>query len=214
LTQLPLSFERNHGQTDRQVEFLSRGPGYTLFLTRTGIALSVPKPSTSHHPSGWRNPGRDDARYRASPCVLRTGEAALLQMTLAGANPRLEIQGIDRLPGQVNYLLGNDPKRWRNGIPTFTRVRYKDVYPGTDLVLYGNQHRFEYDFVLAPGADPDAIRLVFQGAENVRLDENGNLILWTPLPARSFSMRPGRIRTSTVTGARFPLTMCSPVTTG
>jgi hypothetical protein len=142
---LPLHFEANAGQTGARVEFLSRGPGYTLFLS-----------------------GRE--------AVLSLRSSGVVRMQLRGAHDT-KGTGEDELPGTVNYLLGNDPSRWRTDVPTYERVRYERVYDGIDLVYYGNQQQLEYDFVVAPGADPDQIRLAFADSGPVRLDDSGDLIL-------------------------------------
>jgi len=84
-------------------------------------------------------------------------------------------QGSDRLPGVANYFLGNEPSKWRTGIPTYARVQYPEVYPGISLVYYGNQRQLEYDFQVAPGANPCQIRLRFEGAESLIVDERGEL---------------------------------------
>ena len=100
-------------------------------------------------------------------------------MQLAGANRAASATGAGPLPGKSNYFVGNDPAKWHRDIPQFARVRYQDVYPGVDLVYYGNQGQLEYDFEVAPGADPSAIALRFQGQEKARLDGGGNLVLAT-----------------------------------
>lgn len=110
----------------------------------------------------------------------------VLRMRLVAANPSPPIQGDGGLTGKVNYFIGNDPARWRTNVPTFAKVRYRDVYPGTELVYYGNQEgRLEYDFVLAPGADPNQIALEFDGADRIELDTNGDMVAWVGgLPVR------------------------------
>ncbi len=160
---LRLHFEPNQGQTDPAVTFLARGRGYTLFLTEAEAVLVTRAPAR-------RAVG---AERTASRSVLT------LRAKLAGARPHVEVRGLDRLPGKVNYLVGNDRAKWRTDVPTYGRVRYDNVYPGIDLVYYGNQHRLEYDFVVAPGADPRVIRLVFDGADGVRVDAAGDLVLKT-----------------------------------
>ena len=81
-------------------------------------------------------------------------------MHLVGANANAPVSGVDELPGKSNYFIGNDPKKWRTNVANYAKVRYQNVYPGIDLVYYGNQGgRLEYDFVVAPGADPSAIKL-------------------------------------------------------
>jgi Beta-propeller repeat len=145
---LPLSFEANRGQTDGQVKFLSRGHGYGLYLTETETVLKL----------------RD--------------ESSALRMKLLGANPRPQVAGVDQLPGKTNYFIGNDPKKWRKDIPTYAKVKYEAVYPGVNVVYYGAQGReLEYDFIVAPGADPKAIKLSFEGADKLELNEQGDLVL-------------------------------------
>ena len=81
------------------------------------------------------------------------------------------------LPGKVNYILGNDPKRWRLGLPTYERVRVHDLYPGIDLVYYGNQKQLEFDMVLKPEADPRSVRIRFSGAGKLSVDPSGDLLI-------------------------------------
>ena len=86
------------------------------------------------------------------------------------------MEALEPLPGKVGYFIGNDPRRWRNNIPTFAKVRYRDIYPGIDLIYYGNQNRIEYDFVLARGAEPGKIRLLFHGHDDAAISSNGDLV--------------------------------------
>ena len=98
-------------------------------------------------------------------------------MTLVNANPQSQAAGHDALPGKSNYFIGNDPAKWRTNIPTYAKVKYEGVYPGVDLVYYGNQGQLEYDFVVAPGADPGLVTLAFEGAREVHIDARGELVL-------------------------------------
>ena len=98
-------------------------------------------------------------------------------MTLVNANRGSEAAGRDELPGKSHYLIGSDPAKWRTNVPTYAKVGYEDVYPGVDLVYYGNQGQLEYDFVVAPGADPRVITLAFDGAREVHIDARGELVL-------------------------------------
>ncbi len=149
-----MQFEANAGQTADQVKFLSRGPGYTLFLTPTQAILSL------------RSGGKE----------VRGASVAALRMSLVDANPQPQGEGLDELPGTVNYFLGADPKQWRAGIRTFGKIKFSEVYPGVDLVYYGNQRQVEYDFIVAANADPNRIALQFSGAERLEVDEQGGLI--------------------------------------
>jgi hypothetical protein len=108
-----------------------------------------------------------------------TPAGAALRMALVGADPTPEVAGRGPLPGVVSYFTGSDPEGWHTGIPTFGRVRYRDVYPGTDLVFRGTREALEYDFRLAPEADPGAIALRFEGAEDVRINSDGDLVIST-----------------------------------
>lgn len=154
LGQLPLFFEENTGQTDKQVKFLTRGPGYTMFLTQKEAVIKL-----------------QSAEQNAKPEVLT------LQMN--GAQENAKITGAQKLAAKANYLKGNDPKKWHTGVSTFQKVKYESLYPGIDVVYYGNQGKLEYDFIVEPGADYKKITMTFKGAKNVRLDKEGNLVIKT-----------------------------------
>lgn len=109
--------------------------------------------------------------------VLSLSHNSPVQMSLVESNPNAEVAGTDALPGKSNYLIGKDPSRWHRDIPQFARVRYSQVYPGIDLVYYGKQGALEYDFQVAPGADPGRVALKFDGTDKLRLDPNGDLVL-------------------------------------
>ena len=189
---LPLSFEANQGQTDAQVKFLSRGSGYTLFLTDNEAVLALRKAAGGKQKSAGNlgSPQRQpDIAQRGSArpsSVVAPPSASVLRMRLVGANPAAKVSGLNELPGTSNYFIGNDPKKWRTDVPNYAKVKYESVYPGVDLVYYGNQRQLEYDFVVAPGADPSAIRLNVgaklssaKGAQRrarLRIDPNGDLV--------------------------------------
>jgi Beta-propeller repeat len=170
---LPLSFEANQGQTDPRVKFLAHGQGYTLFLTRRGeavltLAKPVPK-STSRQPR---------ASLPAAADNLETAKlSTTVRMRLAGSATTPQIEGLELLPGKANYFVGSDPKNWRANVSLFAKVNVRDIYPGVDLVYYGNQRQLEYDFVVAPGTDPHSIRMNFAGVKKLSLDTQGGLVL-------------------------------------
>lgn len=172
---LPLSFEANEGQTNRSVRFLSRGQGYQLFLTSTEVVLALQQP-TEQRGGGDRERTKPTARTSD----VEESSQTTLRMQLVGANPHPQVQGEDVLPGKVNYFIGTDPTQWRSNVPAYAKVRYQEVYSGIDVVYYGNQRQLEYDFVLAPGADPSAIILAFEGAEGLDVDAHGNLLISNP----------------------------------
>ncbi|MGH9181821.1 MAG: SBBP repeat-containing protein, partial [Acidimicrobiales bacterium] len=142
---LPLRFEPNLGQVDDEVSFLARGPGYTAFLTPTGAVLAL---------AGAGEPAR---------------------MRLEGATPRSPGRGVGRQETTVNRLSGGDPSAWRTGVPTFGSVRFDGAYPGVDVVYRGGAGQLAYDFLVAPGADPDLITVGFDRAPTI--DRRGRLVM-------------------------------------
>ena len=150
-SQLPISFELNQGQADPGVDFLSRGRGFTLFLS-------------------------------AGEGVVSLGGSAvptLIRMQVLGSNPDSRGLGVNELSGRSHYFIGDNPKSWHREVRNYARVKYEDVYPGVDLVYHGNQTQLEYDFIVAPGADPEMIRLGFQGIDSLEVDSAGDLVLYS-----------------------------------
>jgi Beta-propeller repeat len=167
---LPLSFEANHGQTDARVKFLSRGNGYTLFLTGDEAVFSL---------RGSKADGEAlPARPQLKPTLVQTVNA-VLRMKLRNANHSAKVTGADELPGKSNYFIGNDPKKWSSNVTNYAKVKYAGIYSGIDLVYYGNQRQLEYDFVVAPSADPRRIQFDIRGATHISRDEHGDLVLQT-----------------------------------
>ena len=163
---LPLSFEPNFGQVPGPAEFVSAGRGYHLELSRTEAVLNLIAPVSS------KTPG---AAHRVPSRSPHTDQ---LRLKLIGANQKASGRGINPLAAKSFYFLGSTPALWHTNIPNFGRVLYKQIYPGIDLVYYGNQQQLEYDFMLQPGADPGAIRLRVEGARKMAIDSaSGDLIL-------------------------------------
>ena len=139
---LPLSFEPNRGQADVKTLYLARGSGYLLNLESSGLRI-----------------------------LVRHGtKSAEISSHLIGATGERPLEALDPLPGHSSYFRGRDSSKWVTGVPTFARVRQPAVYPGIDLIYYGNQSRLEYDFVVSPGSDPRAIRMRFDGVTSLRTD--------------------------------------------
>ncbi|MDQ6971107.1 MAG: hypothetical protein Q9M30_00510, partial [Mariprofundaceae bacterium] len=168
----PMSFEANQGQTDTKVKYFARGMGYGLYLTQNEIVLALYQADASS--SKTPEHSGDTATKEAKP-----GKTAVLRMQLSGANKQAKLSSLDEQPGHINYLKGNDPKQWQKDVPSFAKVKYDSVYPGIDLVYYGNQRELEFDFVVKPGADPKQIRMRFTGNEDMKIDADGNLIIST-----------------------------------
>ncbi len=193
---LPIYFEPNLGQTDSQVKFMARGSGVTTLLTATDAVFSLPIADFGIRNGGMTN---DEASTNEAGAALlsRFGfdirhshfdirQSSLqhpqylqsaIRMKLVGANPNAQTEGADRLPGISNHFIGNDPAKWRTNIPHYGKVRYRDVYPGIDLVYRSNRSDLEYDFVVWPGGNAEAIQLAFEGTEAIELEPNGDLVL-------------------------------------
>jgi hypothetical protein len=149
LERLPMRFEANQGQVNREVRYYSRGPNYTLFLTSQEAVLSLAGGTSTE----------------------------VLRISLPKGNAQPQIEGIDPLASRTDYFLGNRKAAWRTNVRQYQRVRYREVYPGVDLIFYGNGRQLEYDFVVRPGVDPRRIRMKFTGARKISLDETGALVL-------------------------------------
>lgn len=174
---LPLSFEANRGQVDSRVKYVARGAGYGLFLTPGEAVLSL---STASNSRSTEAEATTPAGSRTRPAIsgTRAGQQhSVLTMKVIGASESAEISGRDELAGRSNYFVGNDPKRWVTEIANFRQVHYQNVYPGIDLTYYGNQRQLEYDFIVAPGHDPAQIALSFEGADEIKIDDAGDLVL-------------------------------------
>ncbi|MDD5209146.1 MAG: IPT/TIG domain-containing protein [Elusimicrobiales bacterium] len=153
-SKLPMYFEANHGQTDASVKFFTRAAGYNLYLTGTESVTVMPKAAE-----------------------VKGQEPVVVRMTLKGGNAKPAVQGVGLLPGRTSYFFGNDKKKWQVGAEQYSRVKFNQVYPGIDMVYRFSKGNAEYDFVVAPGANPSRIILGFEGAKSLRLDPKGNLVL-------------------------------------
>src|SRR5215213_3074602 len=163
---LPLSFEANHGQVGHQVKFLTHGGSANLFLTDNEAVLSLS-----------RGAEKTRATRRATTRITSKRVQTILRLKLPGSNPTPRITGVDELRGKSNYFIGNDSSKWLTNIPRYHKVKYQGVYRGIDMVYYGSQGDLEYDFILAPGADPRQIRLSVEGAQKLSVDTNGDLLI-------------------------------------
>jgi hypothetical protein len=149
--QLPLSFEANVGQTSSDVEFIARGPRYTLFLTRAGAGI------TFSDASG----------------------AFAVHMRPLEIQHSVTLSGEDELPGRTNYIRGNDPAKWMTDVHTYGAVRYRNVYHGVDLIFEGANGKLEYSFILAPGSNERQVAMNIDGADNLAISKDGDLLIQT-----------------------------------
>jgi len=178
--QLPLAFDANQGQTDSQVKYLARGRGYTLFLTSNKAVLSMSTIAASPIKDALfrRTMGFTEwAKVKRERERAADAQVAVLTMEMMGANPAPRVLAQNRLSGVTNYYIGNDPGKWRVGVPQYGRVAYESIYPGVNLAFHGQQRQLEFDFLVTPGADASPICLQFSGAKHVSLDGSGNLVL-------------------------------------
>jgi hypothetical protein len=147
----PIVFEANRGQTDAQVKFLARGPGFTLFVTASEAVL------------------------------VHGGTGQVVRLQLLGAREASEVVGLEPLPGRSHYFRGPNPARWVTNVPTYSRVALREAYPGIDAVYKASAGaQIEQEFIVRPGADAAAIALQFDGIHAATVDETGDLVLATP----------------------------------
>ena len=158
-SKIPLSFVANYGQADKKIKFISRGSGYSLALGPNTFTLAVANPRKKNNESG--------------------ASGSVLHATLLGGNTAANLTGLERQLTTTNYFVGSDPRKWKTNVPNFAKVKYSGVYPGVDLVFYGNQNQLEYDFTVSPGANPSVITLGFEGITGMRVDQKGDLLLRT-----------------------------------
>jgi hypothetical protein len=169
---MPLFFEANEGQADPSVRFLTRSGGYTMFLTPTETVLVEGK-------NGIVSGDKFGKGLTAFHADAKNSKQSVLRMELLGANATPEFQGLQELPGKVNYLIGKNEAAWHTNVALFSEVQVAKVYPGVDLLFHGDQRQLEYDFVVAPGADPGRIGFKIRGAKKIEIAANGDLILHT-----------------------------------
>ncbi|HSK72497.1 MAG TPA: hypothetical protein VK892_12410, partial [Pyrinomonadaceae bacterium] len=159
---IPLYFEPNVGQADEKSSFLTRGNGYEMSFFADKAVLSLAKKKSS-----------GEKEINSDPDL----SFSTLTMSLADSNKNPQISGEEETAGKVNYLVGNDRDKWLTDIPTYQKVRYKNVYSGIDLLYYGKQTELEFDFIVSPGADPEQIKLDFSGAEKIAKNSDGELVI-------------------------------------
>jgi hypothetical protein len=151
LTKTPIHFEENVGQFDGDVNYVSRGSNYTLYVTNDEIVLSL--------------------------LNAETGKYSTLRMDWVGGNESATIKAVNELAAKTNYMFG-EKSDWITGVSNYEKVVYENAYDGIDMVLYGsNEGRLEYDFVVDAGKDYSQIGLNFDGAKSLEVDANGNLVI-------------------------------------
>jgi len=173
---LPISFEQNAGQTDAQVRYLAHGRRSGIFFAPGEVVLAL--------------------------YVDRAGSASMyaLRLKWIGAKRDVQIAPESPLAGRVNYLVGSDPAKWHTDIPTYARVRYRQIYPGVDAVFYGKEEEIEYDLEVAPSTNLDALRFTFEGAASMHCARNGDLVF--SVGNRTVRQRLPKVYQDSTTGRR------------
>lgn len=178
LSGLPLFFEAQESVLGDPSSFLARGQSYQFVITATGAQIVLSKVEPDQSESSSKAPVLRSAFGGGGSRITHHGSASHgVQMQLLGANPYASIHGDGVLSGKMNYLVGNDSSQWRTDLPVFSKVQVDGVYPGVDLVYYGNQHQLEYDFVVAPRARPESIVLQLDGVDKIEINKDGELVL-------------------------------------
>jgi len=197
---LPLYFIENRGQVDKRVRFYEKGSGRAMYFTERGVYLSL----TDHLEDRSQKTearGRNlagQAHRLSSSVILRNKitkqspnsesvvsgvglpaihnpQSEIVRLFPLGANKNPGIVAEGLLEGKVNYLIGNDPGKWKTNVPTYQTIIYKNVYKDIDMKFYGNNRQMEYDIIVKPGANPSHVQLSYQGIENLRITNDGDL---------------------------------------
>jgi hypothetical protein len=167
----PLSFEANKGQAPKQVNWLAHGSGYQVRFDNDGALFILAERSVQQNAGTRRKPWLQQSNVTYK----------VIRMKLAGGQPWSHVSGAEPTGGVSNYVTDGNPKHSLNHIPNYSRVKVEGVYQGIDVIFYGNGEDLEYDFAIAPGADPEQIQVVFEGAEGLRVDgQSGDLVLKLP----------------------------------
>ena len=172
----PLSFEENVGQKDARVQFSAHGQGFALFLTKDSMVFDFARKIQDETDNDPKKMSLDQLNPRERDKPAKMQHEALF-VEFLGMNNNIEVVGEDMLPGKSNYFIGNDHEKWHTDINQYSKIRYKNIYPGIDLLYYSINGLIEYDFILSPGADPNQIKLQYKGAKSLNTDDQGNLLI-------------------------------------
>ena len=172
---LPLYFITNEGQVDKKVKFYEKGGGHTTFFTEEGVYLSLNKTQKSEAKNQDSENNGQGTETSNSSLKDSTATTENIKLSFLNANKEPKIIAERQQEGRVNYLIGNDPKKWRTNIPTYQAVVYKEIYNGIDMKFYGSNSQMEYDIIVKPGADPSKIKFSYEGIKELKVAENGDL---------------------------------------
>jgi len=167
MTGTPLYFEDNRGPDGISAQFIARGRDYQFLISPDEAQLVLRKMAAAVTPGSFMR--RQSTAAKVSTRTVR--------MQFIAANQQARIHGEDELPGKINYLIGSDSSQWRTGVPIFAKTLVDQIYPGINLVYYGNQQQLEYDFTIAPKADSKKIAIHFDGVDKISIGAQGELVL-------------------------------------
>jgi len=168
---LPLTFVKNEGQINPQVQYYGQGRGAKVYFTASEILFAFAKPAARH-----------DRTQVLTPVALREKDrGTALSLEFLGANPKVRVAGRAEQEGKVNYFVGNNPALWQTDLATYREVAYKDLWPGVEAAFRDEGGSLKYEFRLQAGTRVEAVQLAYNGSESLSLDDAGNLQIKTPL---------------------------------
>lgn len=166
---IPLQFIPNRGQLDEQVSFYIQGRDKAIYFTPKGLTFVVAEQAKK----------KGDNLLKYSEVRNDAAQRWVVKLDFLGSNPNAIPVGLEETGGVISYFKGK-PDEWKTGIPTYSKIIYRELWPGIDLIYCGTVNRMKYDFIIHPGASPSKIRLAYRGAENVALTSEGSLCIETP----------------------------------
>ncbi|MBC7350173.1 MAG: SBBP repeat-containing protein [Candidatus Aminicenantes bacterium] len=184
---LPLYFIRNDGQIDSRVKFYEKAAGHSIFFAEDGIYMMLTK-----HIEEGQLPDKALRRFKdeAKLANSKKSKTELVRLTPLNARKRAEIVAEEEQFGRVNYFIGRNQEKWKTGIPTFRKVRYREIYDGVDIVFYGNNNQLEYDIIAQPGVDVSKIAFEYEGIKDLKISEDGDLIALLPSGEKVVQKKP------------------------
>jgi hypothetical protein len=168
---LPLYFIENRGQVDKRVKFYAQSGGQTTWFTKEGVVVTLTR---RLEPPGR---GRRLTRPSPRPPALKT---AAVGLTPVGLRKGVKVAALEPQEHKVNYIFGNNPKKWLTDVPTYQAVAYQEAYKGIDLKFYGDGRQLEYDIIVKPGADPGQVKFRYAGVKSLEVTPSGDLAIRLP----------------------------------
>jgi hypothetical protein len=174
LNSMPLSFTQNKGQWSDSILYRANAGGATMWFTSNGAYYQFARRIPSAD-----SPAIDRMRQHGPGFEYDNIETMMIKASFVGCNPNPQLTGDNLLDYKCNYFLGNDHSKWRTDVPNYSSVTYKEVYSGIDLKYYGDGRKVEYDFIVAPNADYSQIKINYEGAKSLAVNDNGDLVIET-----------------------------------